>query len=742
MKFAVRALVLSACVLPANVSLAQLGGLDAGIGIDAGPAAEADDAAAPLELEPAPPGVIDVTVRSKASAGRELIRSSDAVTVVDLSSAQKRAADMGEVLSRVQGVSLRRAGGLGSPSRFSLNGLYDDQVRFMLDGVPLEYAGFPFGIANSPVNLVERIEIYRGVVPIRFGSDALGGAVNMVTDQNYETRGRASYELGSFGLQRATVDARYKHDVSGFVAGATGFFDYTRNDYPINVFETATTGQRTPVEVERRNDHYLAYGAIVEAGVVDRRWADKLMLRGFYSGYDKQLPHNVSMTVPYGDITYGEQVGGVTASYKLTPRDFEVDVVANYSHRSIDYRDISMWVYDWRDRRGRMRTRPGEAIDFEGQASDSTQWQHGAFARATVSYRIASGHLFRASLTPNVNLRTGENRAVPPGRRDALDSEQRLITLVSGLEYELGIGKRAGAEDDYRFKNSVFAKGYTYRPHTEQLLDTGMLRVRDNNSQHWGAGDQLRLAVTDELAIKVSYEYATRLPRPDEVFGNGVVIQANPTLKPERSHNANLGPRFELRRSPAGSFVVDLNAFVRKTEKLILPLGSDRNITYQNVYGARAFGLEGQLQWISPGRYVLIDFTPSWIDQRNSSRRGAYGEFEGDRLPNRPYLFASWTGQLRFAKLLHPGDTIEPFYEGRWVHEFYRGWESQGLQTFKQIVDRQISHDIGFVYSLQTERARGSLSFEIANLTDARVYDFFGVQRPGRGYYVKLTGSL
>ena len=46
----------------------------------------------------------------------------------------------------------------------------------------------PFGIANVPVNLIERVEIYRGVVPIRFGADALGGAVNLVSDQPADRR--------------------------------------------------------------------------------------------------------------------------------------------------------------------------------------------------------------------------------------------------------------------------------------------------------------------------------------------------------------------------------------------------------------------------------------------------------------------------------------------------------------------------------------------------------------------------
>jgi outer membrane cobalamin receptor len=65
----------------------------------------------------------------------------------------------------------------------SLAGLTGDQTRGFLDGIPLLLAGIPFGIATVPVNLIGRIEVYNGVVPTRFGADALGGGINLVTDR-------------------------------------------------------------------------------------------------------------------------------------------------------------------------------------------------------------------------------------------------------------------------------------------------------------------------------------------------------------------------------------------------------------------------------------------------------------------------------------------------------------------------------------------------------------------------------
>src|SRR5262249_26254995 len=136
--------------------------------------------APPPPPPPPPPPVIDVTVRGEGAAQR-LRESAEAVTVVETKHAQRETAGPGEGLARTQGVSVRRGGGLGSYARISMNGLTDDQIRFFLDGVPLDVAGFGLGLQNMPVGLVERLEIYRGVVPIRFGADALGGAINLVS---------------------------------------------------------------------------------------------------------------------------------------------------------------------------------------------------------------------------------------------------------------------------------------------------------------------------------------------------------------------------------------------------------------------------------------------------------------------------------------------------------------------------------------------------------------------------------
>ncbi len=680
---------------------------------------------------PAPAPATELTVHGDKPSVSE--SSAEAVTVVRLKQAQKQSADLGEVMARTQGVAVRRSGGLGSGTRFSLNGLYDDQIRFFVDGVPLDAAGFAFGVASVPVNLIDRVEIYRGVVPIRFGADALGGAVNLVTPARWERRASASYQVGSFGTYRFALDARDRHEKTGLVAGISLLFDHARNDYPVEVEVPDARGRLSPATVTRFHDGYRAWGGSLEAGVVERSWARKLLLRLFSSTYDKELQHNPVMTVPYGEVSYGESVRGATLRYEhALARGLELEAIVSGSRRTIDFVDRGAWVWDWLGRRVREHRVAGE---IDAVARDRTTIQDTVLARATLSWTVAPKHVVRLGVSPTFTTRKGDERVETPGERDPLNARRELFTLVSGLEYQVD------AFGD-RLENVLFAKGYLMRARSDEILPGSIVRPLASDAHDVGFGDALRLRVTPWLLAKASYEYARRLPRPDEIFGNGILVVPNLTLEPEISHNGNVGPRVELKKTPIGDLTIDVNSFVRDSDRLIVLLGNDRFYSYQNVYRARARGVESALAWTSPERHASVDGTFTWQDVRNASSEGAFADFAGDRIPNRPWMFGSWGARLRAFDLMARGDVLEPFYVGRWVHEVYRGWESQGLRQFKQSVPSQTTHSIGASYSVHGDHARITSTFEVQNLTDAKVYDFFGVQRPGRAVFFKVVGEI
>ncbi|WP_438024588.1 TonB-dependent siderophore myxochelin receptor MxcH [Sorangium sp. So ce233] len=677
---------------------------------------------------------IEVTVRGPSEAERRR-QSAEAVTVVETDRIKRETSDMGEVLARTQGVGVRREGGLGSATRFSLNGLTDDQVRFFLDGVPLELAGYPFGISNVPVGLVERIEIYSGVVPVRFGADALGGAVNLVTDQDLcETRAGASYEVGSFDTHRAALSGGHLHRPSGLFARASGFFDYAKNDYPVDVEVADERGRLSPARVYRFHDRYRSAGGNVELGVVDRPWAQRLLLRAFATDYDKEYQHKLVMTVPYGGVTYGETSAGANLRYEQPlGRGVSLDVVGGYAYVRGRFLDVATCFYDWLGRCVRERGQPGET---DSRPHDQVFWDHSAFARLNAVWRIQPSHAVRLAIAPTYLTRTGdERRQSDPASPDPLADRRGLLTLVNGLEYDLDLF-------DDRLENILFVKQYVQRIESESPAAGDAPRGRDRSTHRFGVGDGLRYRFTPWLYGKASYEWATRLPSADEVFGDNAMIAANLALEPETSHNANLGLTLDARETPAGAFRATGNGFVRAMDQLIMLLGNDRVQRYENVPGARSLGVEGSVGWTSPGGYLALDGNVTYVDFRNASSEGTFGDFEGDRIPNRPYLFANGAARLQFRRVFAPEDEVALTWNGRYVHEYFRLWESIGRRESKQVIPSQLVHSAGLGYVVGNGQASLSTTLEVQNLTDEAVFDYFGVQRPGRSLYIKLTAEL
>lgn len=694
--------------------------------------------AAPADLTPipAPPPAepIEVTVQGTTAADR-LRHSAEAVTVVDTKQAKQQSADLGEVLARTQGVNVRRDAGLGSNARFYLNGLTDDQIRFFLDGIPLSVAGFPFTISDIPVNLVERVEIYRGVVPIRFGADALGGAVNLVTEAPPGSHAGASYQIGSFGTHRLTASARHQDDEHGWFFGGSAFLDLAKNDYPVDVQAADALGHLRDVTVRRFHDGYRAFGALAEGGVLNRPWAERLSLRAGYTGYDKDLQSNVVMKVPYGEVTYAERVFTASARYdQALASKLRLETVAGYARREITFQDKSNWVYDWFGNRTLERHVPGE---ISNRAYDQIFWQDDVYARALVAWSLGPWSTLRFSSALGYSGRTGKDYTLTDGAtRDPLAPRATRVTLVSGGEWELD-----GLHD--RLQNVAFVKDYSFHAAFDEALPGGRLVPLSRASNTLGAGDEFRIQPVPGLYLKASYEYATRLPNADELFGNGVLIGPNPDLVPEISHNANMGPRLEVRDTPAGDLTVDIDGFWRDSDHLLVLLGGNQFLLYQNVTHARSLGIEGDLAWTSPGRWLTLESSSTYTDLRNVSNQGTFGAYDGDRIPNRPWLTAAFGTRGRIARLpARVSGALEPFYIGRYVHSFLRGWESVGLPQFKERVSAQLSHDLGVTYSVHVAPTLLHMSFEVDNALDSKLYDSFGAQRPGRAYNLKFVAEI
>lgn len=130
----------------------------------------------------------EVLIYGKTSA-QQIKEGAFSVNVIDLSKYANSTTDVNQVLKRSTGITIREDGGMGSDFTFKINGL---DAKIFIDGVPMENFGSAMNLNNIPVNLVERVEVYKGVVPAYLGTDALGGAVNIITKRMKQSIGSQS----------------------------------------------------------------------------------------------------------------------------------------------------------------------------------------------------------------------------------------------------------------------------------------------------------------------------------------------------------------------------------------------------------------------------------------------------------------------------------------------------------------------------------------------------------------------
>lgn len=680
----------------------------------------------------APPGDVETLVVTGERARPDPVEGPAPVEVLDTETARVEAADMGAFLNRARGVNIRRRGGLGSASDFTLHGLGGRRVRFFVDGLPLALSAFGDEPSALPVNLIEQVEIYKGVVPVEFGVDALGGLVHFVTDRlpTEEPVVDASYEIGAFGTHRASLVARAPLGERGPTLGVTAFADRTDNDYPVEV-EVSEMGRPRTVTVERFHDAYAGWGGSLDLLVAERVWAERLTLRGFLGGLDKDIQHDTEMVTPYGDATREETRQGAVAHYvsPLLPGGLTVELLANYTTRAQVFTDISRNRYDWFGDVVDRRPFPGEATEGRRTTIDTDTVE----GRLGVGWQMASNHALRLTVAPShadvIQTTERADGSDTPAER----AEQRRTALIGGLAYDVELWGG-------RITNSAFVKGYRLTAAAPRSLLEGGGEASRTTDQY-GGGDMLRVDVIDGIRLKASYEYTTRLPAVAELFGDGGVVLTNPALRPEVSHNINLGVRLAaddvtLGGVDLGDFALEVDGFRRDTRDLIFLVVTTFTASYDNVARSETMGVEAGGRWTYADRLTL-GLNATWVDARNRSQDGQFARFDGDRIPNLPYLYGNGSVSYAMPDLFVARDRLRVYWHGRHVTEYFRFWEGEGRVETKQVIPAQTMHDVGVSYGWGDGAA--ALTVEARNVGSERAFDTYGVELPGRSWHLKAV---
>ncbi|MFD2969109.1 TonB-dependent receptor [Sphingobacterium bambusae] len=682
---------------------------------------------------------------------QEISRSGFNVSVIDLNKFSNEAANLTQVLKRATGVTIWEDGGLGSNFVFRINGL---DAKIFIDGVPMDNFGSSMSLNNIPVNLIDRIEIYKGVVPAFLGSDALGGAVNIITKRRARPFLDFSYSLGSFNTHQAAVVGTFTNPKNKLSVRLNAFFNHSDNDYKMyseERYNVILRGERnnkldTIDQVRRFYDAYTSAMGQIELGYRDKSWADQFYVGLTYSQNHKENQLGATInTLNVGQWTESNY-WMPTLSYKKS--DFIVkrlyaDIFTSYSMDTRHVRDTAAYNYSW----------SGNWVpigdDLPRQETHTKYDLSNYLARINLNYDFDEER--RQSINVNYNYNSSNQKEY-----DMMDGYDRSGLPSSLGRHILGLAWQ-NQWFDKRLSNVLSAKYYRLdaaKDRDERVFDgnnellSGALVHYKKAWDYYSLSLASRYRITRDGGWKLSYERAYNLPAMTQLFGDGVNGIANFDLKPERSDNLNTGFYYNTFIRENNFLNVDVTAFYRLAAdyintRVVYVNGEGYTQAY-NIPGVKLYGLAAELKYgykdlvavTLNGSYDRAIDNKKFTDDNKKQVSLTYGQ----QIANRPWVYGSMDISLMQNDWFQSGSRVQLSYLSQYTHWFYLSESNLGSLASKDHIPTQTIHSAILSYSWS--RNKYNVSFEARNLTDERAYDNFRLQKPGRAFYLKHRLSL
>ncbi|WP_230406366.1 TonB-dependent receptor plug domain-containing protein [Flavobacterium fluviale] len=682
----------------------------------------------------------EVLVQNK-SVKKQIEESPFSVQVIDFKKQYEKAGDVGDYLNRASGVKLRTDGNIGSQVQINLGGLQGKAVRIFKDGIPIELFGHGFSLGTIPVNMLDRVEIYKGVMPVYLASDALGGGVNLVTRTSNKNFAEVSYEIASFNTHRATANF-YLQNKNNFYGGFNGSFNYSDNDYKVNVpIQNATNEEFR--DVKRFHDMTRSNYGEAFVGLKDKSWADDLRLTLIYSDFYKQIQNDAGMVSVYGQAFSKEQnyTGMINYRKKFFDDKLKVSFLTNYSHFNTKFIDTTTVRYNWLGEIIAENMQPGEIRSGNNQRMK----YNFVSSRLNMEYQLSDRNFLEFSELYYSQRRKGSD---PLGAVSIIDGIDVLTVPATYRKDNMALAWRSLWLES-KLESIVAAKYYHYNTEGYTTDNYGFAWTSSKDDSQFGYLGGLKWENNNYL-LKLSYEYATRLPDEFEIFGDARLVKENLDLDPEKSHNLNLNGQYTIAKEKS-SLTFSGNLFYRKVKDIIflqLDIPFNRYINYENSE-IKGFEFETNYthrKWLNTG----FNITYQDIRRKESESRNKY--LDDSRAPNIPFLFGNFWASTYFGNVFEKGDSLNFTWNANYTHRFFLVAipKNQEPPLFGSVKDfqtsliipqdgrlGQFSNDLGVYYHLADQKT--TVSVECRNIGDVKLYDNFNVQRPGRSFHLKLV---
>lgn len=665
------------------------------------------------------------------SQGKRLEEGAFTVSAVEIAPNLNKLVTLDHLIDCAAGVKVRREGGAGSDFDLMINGMSGNSIRYFIDGVPLETKGTGLTIDNVPLNTVERVELYKGVVPSYLGSDALGGAVNIVTRKKRQNYLDASYGFGYFNTHSGNITGQYYIPHTPIAILPTFSINYSKNNYKMRNVEVWSEEEDRYIFTDKRrfHDRYFSLFGQLEAGVNNVKWADKFFIGFAYNKLDKDIQTGAMQNKVYGEASRSAESYNISARYNKRWGNVSTRLTLSHTWDRSETVDTAYRKYSWD---GTWMPSSGNEMN-NGPRTIRVYKRPLTVVNAGVDYELNEHNNFAFNYM--LNRRGNE-------RYDRMDknfepSNDVVMKHILSLTYSQNFFDR-------KWQTSYFVKDYINSlsiKQTDDLTITGSDKIdRNKVTNYWGAGIGSRYALCEPFAVKASYEHSVRLPLSRELLGNGTTVYPNLALNPETSNNYNLGLFGTFRFCEVNQLGYDANGFIRHVQNYIRATVSERDGMMQYVnepaIDIKGFDLELSYMWNNSLQVILNGSFSDARDLKKYKTDGNPSATYKNRVPNRPWLFGNFDASYTFRNLIMKTDRLRISAEYQYIHWYYLNWEAYGAASSKARIPTQNITNIALSYSWHGDRY--NISLECNNLFDRLAYDNYMLQKPGRAFGAKF----
>ena len=679
-----------------------------------------------VELQPKNNILSDVIVlgKSKAQRHREV---PSAITIIDSQELKYKTATLNEILDNAAGIKVAQQGGLGNASRIIIQGMDGKRIGIFINAMPMGNSD-EFQLSSIPIDMVDEVEIYKGIIPAWLGGDGLGGAVNIRLKDFKKNHLEMAFEAASYNTYIGSLQLKHYLGKTSTALHAGATMNYAKNNYSFS----------SPFELGRiiHRDHDAYTHGGFNVGISSQQWwFDQFDLTLSADYYRKEIQGGL-MNVQNNIQHAFTRTRSASTSLSLEKSFLKGRLTAQF-HSIVGFSlvnqvDTSHYCYDFIGNRFPSGSGRGEI----GTVPNDSHDRHTTVRELlNLTYKIGNNQL----VTWTTNYRYGckmpkDELADSYSRLPTSGYPSRLHSIVSGLTHEL---KLYGG----KFTNELGIKLFNHHsevlPFAEAIMLQDKLKASTNHSTMagWSEAMALHLLPNNALTLKASVQSTVRMPIAEELFGDGVLLLPSEKLRPERSFNINAGAIWLINAMRYPQVRIGINTFYMSAKDMIKLMYSSMNMAYDNIGKVRVMGFDMEME-SKLNRWLDLQGNITWQDARDM-RKEAVGGGENFhyryRIPNMPYLFGNVGVRLHKDGLLSKSSSSAFASTFGFTKAFSYNWEASKHNTM--LIPARYCWDVAVHHSFNK---RCQLSFEIRNILNRENWAEFRYPMERRTFHLKM----